>query len=268
MEEILIPVIIMTAIGLIAAVVLSFASKLFSVKEDAVYLSLRAELPGANCGGCGYAGCDDYAHALSADHNLACDRCSVGGETTAAALADILGKSVDSADKKVAFVRCAGSSDKAKSLYTYQDITSCQASKQLFGGHKVCSHGCLGLGDCAAVCPFNAISIINGVAIVDKTKCKACGKCLDICPNALIALVSASAAAQVRCMNTQKGAETKKACTVGCLGCRLCEKICPQQAITISKNLSSIAADKCIGCGACVEKCPTGAITTLAGYHV
>ena len=259
MSQIVIPVILMSLIGLAAAIILSCASRILAVKEDKTFLALRAELPGANCGGCGFAGCDDYARALAADPTLSVNRCSVGGAKAAEALASALGREAGKVDRVIAFVHCAGSPDKSKALFEYRDIASCKASKQLYGGHKVCAEGCLGLGDCTKVCAFNAISIKNGVAYVDKNLCTGCGQCVKACPNHLISLVPATGGVQVRCANHQKGAQSRKACTVSCIGCGICQKNCPTGAAVVTDNLCTVDPEKCIGCLVCTEKCPTGA---------
>ena len=162
--NIVIPVVLVVIVGLLASCMLSYASKVFAVQEDQLFLDLRAELPGANCGGCGFAGCDDYAHAMAEGGDTPCTRCSVGGPAVAKKLASLLGQDAGSMEKKVAFVMCNGTTDNASKLYEYEDISSCKAAKQLFGGSKTCPYGCIGLGDCVAACEFDAIRIIDGVA--------------------------------------------------------------------------------------------------------
>ena len=129
MSEILIPVGLVFAVGLIASIILAYASQVFYIQEDETYIKLRAELPGANCGGCGYAGCDDYAHALTDDPDgIPCTKCAVGGPSCAEKLAAILGKSADGMEKEVAFVMCNGTTNNAKKLYEYADIKTCKAA--------------------------------------------------------------------------------------------------------------------------------------------
>ena len=160
MSQIITPVILVFAVGLIASVILAYASKVFHVQEDEKFILMRAELPGANCGGCGYAGCDDYAHALVEDPDgVPCTKCAVGGPACAEKLAAILGKSADGMEKEVAYVMCNGTTNNAQKLYEYADIPTCKAAKQLFGGSKACPNGCLGLGDCEAACEFDAIHL-------------------------------------------------------------------------------------------------------------
>ena len=183
---ILTPVLIVVAIGLVCAVILTIASKVFFVPVDETFALLRAELPGANCGACGFAGCDDYASALAADHSLSCSKCPVGGADVAAKLAEVLGVEAGSADKEVAVVMCNGHKDAAKTIMEYKGVQTCSAAKQFFGGLSACPHGCIGLGDCAAACDFDAIHICDVVAVVHRDQCVGCGTCLAHCPQRCI----------------------------------------------------------------------------------
>ena len=258
--SIVIPVALVVIVGLLASVMLSYASKVFAVQEDQLFLDLRAELPGANCGGCGYAGCDDYAHAMAeGGGETPCTKCSVGGPAVAAKLASLLGQDAGSMEKKVAFVMCNGTTENAAKLYEYEDINSCKAAKQLFGGSKTCPYGCIGLGDCVQACEFDAIRIIDGVAVVGRDYCTSCGACAKACPQKLIKIIPESAKVQVRCHNEQKGADARKGCNVACIGCGQCARVCPKGAITVENNLSKIDPEKCIKCGLCAAKCPTTA---------
>ena len=260
MNQLIIPIVLVAVVGLVASLILAYTSQVFAVKEDEKFIALRAELPGANCGGCGFAGCDDYAHAMCDNDEIACTKCSVGGPAVAEKLADILGKNAAGMEREIAFVRCNGNIANAKKLYEYEDIDSCSAAKQLYGGSKECPYGCIGLGDCVAACEFDAIQIIDGVAVVGRDFCKACGACVKACPQKLIKLIPESAKVQVRCSNQQKGADARKGCNVACIGCMQCVRVCPKGAITVSDNLSRIDSEKCIKCGLCAAKCPTGAI--------
>ena len=258
--NIIIPVALVVIVGLLASCMLSFASKVFAVQEDPLFIDLRAELPGANCGGCGFAGCDDYAHALVDSPETSCTKCSVGGPAVAKKLAALMGQEAGDLEKKIAFVMCNGTSDNAARLYDYEDMQSCKAAKQLFGGSKLCPYGCIGLGDCVEACQFDAIRIIDGVAVVGRDYCVSCGACAKACPQKLIKILPESAKVQVRCHNEQKGADAKKACSTACIGCGMCAKVCPKDAIQVENNLSVIDPAKCIKCGMCAAKCPTGAI--------
>ena len=218
MNLIPIAIAIVVAVGLVAACILSFASKVFYVEVDERFPKLRGVLPGANCGGCGFAGCDDYANALIEDPDLSCSKCPVGGEACANALAEILGKVAESGPKQVAVVMCNGTSDAVKPLLKYKDIPTCKAAKNLFGGMNACPYGCLGLGDCVAACDFDAIKVKDGVATVDMEKCVACGACAAACPNGLIRVSPAKNVVIVKCKNFDKGAAARKECSNACIG--------------------------------------------------
>ena len=260
MNLIPIAIAVVVAVGLVAACILSFASKVFYVEVDERFPLLRGALPGANCGGCGFAGCDDYANALIEDPDLSCSKCPVGGEGCANQLAEILGKTAESGPKQVAVVMCNGTTNAVKSLLTYKDIPTCKAAKNLFGGMNACPYGCLGMGDCEAACDFDAIHIVDGVATVDKEKCVACGACATACPNGLIRISPASNMVIVKCKNHDKGGAARKECDNACIGCMKCQKVCKFDAITVENNCAYIDPEKCKNCGMCAKECPTGAI--------
>ena len=242
--SIAIPVILVVIVGLLASCMLSYASKVFAIQEDQLFLDLRAELPGANCGGCGFAGCDDYAHALVENSEIPCTKCSVGGPAVAKKLAALMGQEAGEMEKKVAFVMCNGTTENAEQLYQYEDIDSCKAAKQLYGGSKVCPFGCIGLGDCVEACNFDAIRIMNGVAVVGRDYCTSCGACAKACPQKLIKIIPESSKVQVRCHNEQKGADARKVCKTSCIGCGMCARVCPKGAISVENNLSRIDPEK------------------------
>lgn len=257
------PILLVVAIGFVCAGILTIASKVFFVPVDETFALLRAELPGANCGACGYAGCDDYANALTADHSVSCSKCPVGGEDVAAKLAEILGVEAAAADKQVAVVRCNGTKEAAKTIMEYKGMQTCASAKQFFGGLSACPYGCMGLGDCVAACDYDAIHICDGVAVVNREKCVGCGVCAKTCPNAVIAIQSAKNTVVVQCKSEAKGAETRKSCENGCIGCMKCQKICKFEAITVENNLARIDPEKCKNCGLCAKECPTGAINNM-----
>ena len=258
-----IPVLLVVAVGLVCAIMLTIASKVFFVPVDETAAALREVLPGANCGGCGFAGCDDYANTLAADHETPCNKCPVGGPSVAAKLAEILGVSAGSADKQVAIVMCNGAKEVSKNLLDYEGPTSCKAATQLFGGVKQCPFGCQGLGDCVAACDFGAISVVDGVARVDRDACVACGACAKACPKNLIRIGPDSNQNVVFCSSKAGGADVRKACSVGCIGCKMCEKTCKFDAVHVENNLAYIDPEKCKNCGMCSKACPTGAIINL-----
>ncbi len=267
MKLIVIAIVLIFVVALIAGVLLSYASKVFAVKEDPLFLELREVLPGANCGGCGYAGCDDYAHALAASGEgepVPCTKCAVGGPAVAAKLAEVLGTSAGDVERQVSFVACNGTKDNAKALYEYAGrVESCAAAKTLFGGTKECAFGCIGLGDCVKVCDFDAIHVVNGVAVADPDACTSCGKCIKACPQHLISLKPASEKVLVKCSNKDLGKAAMAVCKTSCIACRMCERTCQFDAVHVADNVAVIDPEKCKGCGACAAKCPKKAIVNL-----
>ena len=255
----LIPVLIVCVVGIVAGVLLTVAAKIMFVPVDERVEQLTEALPGANCGGCGYAGCSDYASAIvesGADVNL----CPVGGPSVTSALAAIMGVDAGSTEGEYAVVMCGGYDNKTDKIFDYQGIPTCKAVKSLYGGAGACGHGCLGYGDCVEACQYDAISIVDGVAVVDRTRCTGCGMCAKQCPNHLIEIVPATARAFVGCSSCDKGAYTRKVCKVGCIGCKKCERTCPNGAAKVVNNLATIDVNLCVNCGECAKQCPTGAI--------
>lgn len=259
MSPILLAVLIVGGVALAAGLILAVASVLLAVPVNETAEKVRAALPGANCGGCGFSGCDAYAAAL-AEGTTTADLCSPGGEMTAKALAAILGGDV-TVQKKVAAVRCAGCDEHSTAPASYSGVSRCNEAARLFGGAKSCVYGCLGLGDCAAVCQNRAIAVENGLARVDADACSGCGKCVAACPKGLVAVVSAPQKPLVACRNADKGVLTRKVCSVGCIGCGKCVKTCPVDAVALNGALAEINAARCVGCGACAAACPVGCIT-------
>lgn len=248
--------------GLIIGLLLGFAGKAFEVQINEKEMFIREELPGNNCGGCGYAGCDALAKAIALGEASA-DGCPVGGLTIANNIANIMGSKVNVV-KKTAFVKCSGSSDKSKDRFQYYGNKSCkQAVSTTGGGQKACEYGCLGYGSCVEVCDFNAIHIENGVAVVDQKKCVSCGRCVTECPKNIIELVPYDNKYFVSCSSKDKGKDVKAVCSVGCIGCKMCEKVCEFDAIHVENNLAHIDYEKCSNCGKCAEKCPVKIINFI-----
>lgn len=255
MKEILLPIIIVGGTGLLFGCLLAFASVIFKVTKDDRIDMIEAELPGANCGACGYAGCSAYAAAIVNDGApVSC--CSVGKDAVAKKIAAIMGKKAEKVEPKVARVMCAGACGIADNKYEYSGISDCVAEAKLAGGAKACPNGCLGLGTCVRACKFGALSIKDGIAYVDETLCTACGQCLKACPKHIIAFVPLSNKVWVPCSNTEKGADTNKYCKTGCVGCKMCEKVCPVGAVMVIDNHAVIDYEKCVSCGLCADKCP------------
>lgn len=272
MEAILTAVIPVVIIGVICAAVLVIASKVMAVKEDERFPVVRECLPGANCGACGYAGCDGYAKALIEKDGVATNLCVPGGDSVSRKLSDILGVEFEDVVEKVAVIHCGGDCNYTEDNVEYNGIESCAAAKLIFGGKGKCSYGCLGLGDCQNVCPNEAICIENGIAHINTKLCTGCGMCTRTCPNHLISLVDDVERVVVTCSNKDKGALTRKACKNGCIGCKKCEKVCPNNAIKVIDNVAVIDYSKCNDCedfGVCARECTVGCImiADLSGYH-
>ena len=264
MNPILTAVLLVVAVGFVFAVILTIASKVFFVPVDETVIKLREVLPGANCGGCGFAGCDDYASALAADpEGVGCSKCPVGGADCAAQLAAILGMEAGSAEPQVAVVMCNGNKEAAKALLDYKGVQTCTAAKTLYGGMNACKYGCMGLGDCTRACNFGAIKICDGVAVVARELCVGCGACASACPNHVIRIAPAKNKVVVQCHSEDKGAATRKACTNGCIACGKCVKACKFEAIAIENNHAVIDPEKCKNCGLCAKECPTNAINNM-----
>ena len=248
-------------VALLLGLFLGVAGEKFKVEVDPNEEAICGVLPGNNCGGCGYAGCSGLAAAI-AKGEAPVNQCPVGGEPVANQIAAIMGVEAEAGVKQVAFVKCAGTCYVAEVDYEYTGIEDCAAMAFVpNGGAKACKYGCLGYGSCVKACPFDAIHVEDGLAIVDKDKCKACGKCIAACPKNLIELVPYDAKHVVQCSSKDKGKAVMDACSVGCIGCQLCVKNCPSGAVTVENNIAHIDQDKCTGCGICAEKCPKKIIT-------
>ncbi|MCR4582558.1 MAG: Fe-S cluster domain-containing protein [Prevotella sp.] len=268
MDFILIAVIVLGAIGLIAALVLFLCSKKFAVYEDPRIAEVTALLPGANCGGCGFAGCGGMADALvkGADAgSLEGLNCPVGGADVMGQVADLLGMAIANGDPKVAVVRCNGTCEHRPKIAQYVGLRSCAAMHSCGAGETACGFGCLGCGDCVEACQFDAIHINpeTGIAEVDEEKCVACGACVKACPRNIIELRKKGPKGRrvyVSCVNKDKGPVAMKACAVSCIGCGKCVKECPFGAITLENNLAYIDPEKCRLCRKCVVACPKHAI--------
>lgn len=223
MSAVIIATIVVAGIGAAAALVLAVADRYLSVREDPRIGLVTAALPGANCGGCGFAGCGDYARAL-VEGKAAPGACAPGGQAVNAEIAKILGVAAEETERRVALVKCGGSRSEATRVGDYNGLADCAAAAATAGGDKGCGFGCLGYGACAHVCPQRAIRIEDGLAKVEKRLCIGCGKCVAACPRHLIELVPAKATIHVLCANPLRGPAVTKVCGVGCMGCHLCER--------------------------------------------
>ena len=267
---ILIPVLLLVGIAIVCAVLLTLSNIFFGVKEDETAVAIRECLPGANCGACGYSGCDGYAKALADGKEEKTNLCVPGGDKTAKEVASVLGVEAEDVVEKVAYVACNGTCGAVERKYDYIGLKSCVAANLSYSGDKFCTFACLGYGDCVKVCPRNAISVSNGVAKVDPQKCIGCGMCVRECPNHIIKLVNDTVKVVVQCSNHDKGAVTRKICSNGCIGCMKCQKACPHGAVKVENNLATIDYSLCTGCGECVKVCPVHCIhedNFICGAH-
>lgn len=255
-SAIIIAAVVVGLVGIILGFFLGISGEKFKVESDPREDAILEVLPGNNCGGCGYAGCSGLAAAI-VKGEAPVGQCPVGGSSVAAKVGEIMGVKAEEGIKKVAFVKCAGTCDKANTNYEYTGVEDCQAMMFVpAGGSKACAYGCLGFGSCVKACPFDAIHVKDGIAVVDPSVCKACGKCIEACPKKLIEFVPYDAAHIVKCSSKDKGKDVMKACSVGCIACRLCEKNCPSDAVHVIDNVAYIDQEKCTGCGICAQKCP------------
>ena len=257
---VLVSVIMLGIVALLIGLLLVFAGNKFHVEVDPKEIAIRKVLPGNNCGACGYPGCDGVAAAIASGEAPA-NACPVGGASCAAAIGEIMGVETEAKEKMVAFVKCSGTCDKAKFNCNYVGINSCLAATALPGkGSKTCQQGCLGFGSCVEACHFDALHVIDGVAVVDRTKCVGCGQCAHVCPQHLIELVPDRSVYAVACANIEKGKTVRSQCDAGCIGCSLCVRQCEDGAVSVSNNIAHIDYEKCVSCGKCAAKCPAKVI--------
>lgn len=259
MGEVLTALAILGGLGLLFGALLGIASIAFRVKSDDRIGKVLENLPGANCGGCGFAGCANFAEAV-VNGKAGVNGCPVSNDSQRARIAEVMGQTAADNEPVSAVVLCSGSAGVAEEKYKYYGVDDCNAAARLGGGQKECAFACLGLGTCVKACKFDAIHVKDGVAVVDRGKCTACGMCVKACPKHVIELLPQSAQRIVKCKSQEKGPAVTKACRVGCIGCRLCVKACPVDAITVENNLARIDYSKCIDCGECKIKCPRGII--------
>ncbi len=260
-SNILFPILSIGGLGVVFGAGLGIAGEVFKVEEDPKLGEILEVLPGANCGGCGFPGCGGLAAAI-ASGNAPVNGCPVGGAAVAEKVAAIMGVEASSGAPVAAFVKCGGTCEKAKDKYEYFGIEDCNMAVQLAaGGSRSCSYACLGLGSCKKACAFDAIEIQDGIAVVDKDKCVACGQCVSACPKHIIELLPAKNKIKVKCSSKDIGKNVMQVCSVGCIACKICEKNCPFDAIHVIDNLAVIDYDKCKACGICANKCPKGTIT-------
>jgi Na+-translocating ferredoxin:NAD+ oxidoreductase RNF subunit RnfB len=268
MNIIFFTIITLTVIGIIAAVVLYFVARKFKVYEDPRIDVITDILPAANCGGCGFAGCRNFAESLVKSDDITALYCPVGGNAAMQKAAEILGKTVDAKDPLVAAVRCGGSFEHRRRTSNYDGAASCAIKHVLYTGDTDCPYGCLGCGDCAAACKFDALLMdaATGLPVVVDANCTACGACVKACPRNIIELrykFKNDRKIFVSCMNRDKGGIARKYCNVACIGCNKCVKVCKFDAITLENNLAFIDSKACKLCRKCAPECSTHAIFEL-----
>lgn len=267
-QSIIYAVIALGSLAITFAILIYFVNEKFKVIEDPLIDEIQELLPGANCGGCGFAGCRNFAEAIVKLGTMENLNCPAGGSDMSESVAKLLGITVEKKTPMIAVVKCSGSRQNAPSKIIYEGTDSCFFANSLYAGESGCSYGCLGLGDCVDACPFDAMYIdeATGLPIIIEDKCVACGACVKACPRAIIELRKKGPKNRrifVSCINKEKGGIARKNCSVACIGCGKCQKACNFDAITIENNLAYIDFNKCTLCRKCVAECPTNAILEI-----
>jgi electron transport complex protein RnfB len=267
-NTVLLTIISLGSLGLISGSILYIVAQKFKVIEDPRVDAVQEALPGTNCGGCGFAGCRNFAEELVRAETLDGLNCPVGGNDIMGKIAGILGREAVINDPLVAVVRCQGSPEHRTRTSRYTGVKDCRIAHNLYSGETDCAYGCLGYGDCVNVCSFDAMHMdtITGLPVVSDEKCTGCGLCVKACPRNIIELRKKARKDRkiyVACVNCDKGGPARRACKVACIGCNKCFNVCSFDAVVIENNLAYIDAMKCTFCRKCVEECPTNSIVEL-----
>ena len=257
--SILLPVIVLGALGAIFGLWLGFVQRLFVVNKDPRTEHVFSLLPGSNCGACGHAGCYGLAEAL-ARGDIDTITCPVVHEREREEISKTLGINTSTENKKIATLICGGGI-KCRDNFEYKSIRDCAMAALILNGPKACAFGCIGFGSCVQACMFDAITIDeNKLPRIDAEKCTSCGKCTKACPKGVVVMAPADKDYIIACNSKDKGSDVVKACKSGCIACGKCVNICPEHAIKIQENIAVIDYDKCINCAKCIDVCPTRAI--------
>ena len=260
MNTLVLTVLTLGVLGIVLAIILYFVAQKFKVEEDPRIDDVEKMLPGANCGGCGYAGCEGYAVAVVNDESVSPNLCVVGGPQCAAAIGELTGKLTAEMEPLRVYRRCDKNHGKVQRRFDYQGISTCAAVAALHRGADQCTYSCLGFGDCVKVCSFDGIYLADGVAKVNSKVCTGCGSCVKACPRGVLELIPQRAKVAISCSTQDKGKAVMDVCSVGCIHCSKCVKLCPAKAIVMENRKAVIDRDQCIRCFCCQEFCPTGAM--------
>ncbi|MBR5322138.1 MAG: RnfABCDGE type electron transport complex subunit B [Clostridia bacterium] len=261
MNDVIIAFVSFGAIGLVLGLLLALVSKIFATEDNPKVEEIFECLPGANCGGCGYASCHALAEAIERGEAKT-NSCRAASQESVEKICAVMGVAAEQGVRMRAQVMCSGSHSRVRSKYIYEGPKDCNSVVKLGGGNKLCLNGCIGYGTCVSKCNFDAIKVVDGLAHIDYDKCIGCGACVSACPKQIIKLIPYHSAYWVGCMSVDNGKITMKNCDVGCIGCRICEKNCESGAIKVDNFVASIDYYKCTGCGVCVTKCPRHIIRT------
>lgn len=258
-------VLTLLGLGLVTATVLAIASRVFYVEEDPRVEAVMDALPGANCGGCGYAGCEGYAVAVVNDPEIPANKCCAGGESVSIAVGELTGKTVGAAEPLRSFRRCDKVHGEVAMRYDYQGVPSCAAAALLFEGAYACRFSCLGYGDCVEVCPFEAITVSDGLSYINWNKCIGCGLCVPACPRNSLELIPLRSRVSIFCSTKDKLKAVMEVCKAGCINCGKCVKKCPAGAISNKSGRIEIDHRLCLSYGedcqmACIDSCSRGGL--------
>lgn len=252
-------IIILVVVVIAFAIIIGIFNKRNGNTADPKETAIINALPGVDCGACGYESCAACGVAIFSGE-APFDACPVGGMPTAKAVATILGQAALVLEPIIARVACNGTKDNVKTLYEYTGAPSCVVAKTSFGGQKMCNYSCFGFGNCGTACPYDAITMVDGIPVVNRKKCTSCGACVKACPQDLFHLVPRKQHVFVSCSNLDQEADAvSQSCKVGCIKCKKCEAACPYDAIHVT-DIARITYKKCTNCEACVAVCPTKTI--------